>query len=971
LIVVAGRPTGVQIRGFCPLGVVDCGRLDWMRKRKSLSFPLLTFKIMDIKKHFKEHYYEYLNGGASYLGNEPNSVNKVLWSEADLRVLFCRLSPYSICSGSHTHGLFSQILLENTKGVYVDAGYVPEKQDLKKFKKYGIPFWFGVSSKRSASDFDVLAISISVLMEKISLAPMLRGSGISLFKTQRIHEETSPILIAGGASILSCEELYGAFGSEESLVDLVFLGEGDTEIPKIFSTLKELKEEGLTKKEIFKYLRKNRIPGVFEPDEYVHSYEKNKLVKIYPRYEETPEKMKRVTVEPGSLRICTKKPLYYSLSDVSLGKAEIEISRGCPAFCSFCHEGWVAKRYREIPLKKIQTAIDEARVYQAATKINPFSFNFSYYSKIQSLIEYVQKNVGEMEAMSNRVDVLYEYPELSSAIRKIGNRSLTIGVEGISEHLRTRLCKNIPRKVLREVLRNLILDKYTSVKMYMIWTGWETLEDVQEWEEDLEYFISLKKEFKSSCALKYSFMNLLCSPHTPLQFSESRASLYAVTGEKSEANELFERVFSFAKKVKVPARIGRYVSEQAFLQLLSFGGRNLTEPLLSFILEKDWIYYNTTPEEYVEEFGEVLKNYGMSWEEFFNEKPLEYVFPYDYINTGVPKEFLFSRYRESLKEKEVFSCLRISEKIPKCVSCGACSNKEEVRRLILSEREKLDTSKILPKKMSKGMNILRVVLEIQDPLKRVLRSAWIKTYLVRGFLMEYPEISLKAMKNCRAKTEEWGMQDWSMGEFIVDLKSFDNIFEKDFDLQKVSENLGGFEIKSIERGLASIPSIKKLINTVVYAVPVPTSFMPYSSLKEVTSYPSEVKIKKRVKDATRGSFHLEEKVVEDIPFVEVAFTGRANNLLVFEISWEHNPSQVLAALLKKRPHQVKSLPPYAVYKTRKREFSKNSVVCEGCGGVIPESVSPGNLLEYEGLCFKCAFLKNFRILPKNLVRRFL
>jgi len=27
LIVVAGRPTGVQIREVCPLGVVDCGRL--------------------------------------------------------------------------------------------------------------------------------------------------------------------------------------------------------------------------------------------------------------------------------------------------------------------------------------------------------------------------------------------------------------------------------------------------------------------------------------------------------------------------------------------------------------------------------------------------------------------------------------------------------------------------------------------------------------------------------------------------------------------------------------------------------------------------------------------------------------------------------------------------------------------------------------------------------------------------------
>ena len=43
LIVVAGRPTGVQIRGFCPFGVVDCGRLDWMRKRKSLSFILCEY----------------------------------------------------------------------------------------------------------------------------------------------------------------------------------------------------------------------------------------------------------------------------------------------------------------------------------------------------------------------------------------------------------------------------------------------------------------------------------------------------------------------------------------------------------------------------------------------------------------------------------------------------------------------------------------------------------------------------------------------------------------------------------------------------------------------------------------------------------------------------------------------------------------------------------------------------------------
>jgi len=44
-IVADGRPTRVQIRGTCPSGVVDCSRMNWMRKKKSRSLHAMSFPL--------------------------------------------------------------------------------------------------------------------------------------------------------------------------------------------------------------------------------------------------------------------------------------------------------------------------------------------------------------------------------------------------------------------------------------------------------------------------------------------------------------------------------------------------------------------------------------------------------------------------------------------------------------------------------------------------------------------------------------------------------------------------------------------------------------------------------------------------------------------------------------------------------------------------------------------------------------
>ena len=70
---------------------------------------------------------------------------------------------------------------------------------------------------------------------------------------------------------------------------------------------------------------------------------------------------------------------------------------------------------------------------------------------------------------------------------------------------------------------------------------------------------------------------------------------------------------------------------------------------------------------FILEFMEMLKNAGLSLAYFMHEKSLDAVFPWDFIDTGISKEFLKKRWSKAIIAEADPICF------DDCSKCGACT----------------------------------------------------------------------------------------------------------------------------------------------------------------------------------------------------------------------------------------------------------------------------------------------------------
>ena len=105
--------------------------------------------------------------------------------------------------------LLIHALLAQLDGVYPDLAWLPPPRDGEMMTEDGVPWLLGTQTKHGVRAFDCLAVSLSVPQETVNLAAMLLRSGIPTFRDERLDDASSPLVIAGGASVGAAAALYG------------------------------------------------------------------------------------------------------------------------------------------------------------------------------------------------------------------------------------------------------------------------------------------------------------------------------------------------------------------------------------------------------------------------------------------------------------------------------------------------------------------------------------------------------------------------------------------------------------------------------------------------------------------------------------------------------------------------------------------------------------------------------------------
>ncbi|OHC06298.1 MAG: hypothetical protein A3J92_00435, partial [Planctomycetes bacterium RIFOXYC2_FULL_41_27] len=605
------------------------------------------------------------------------------------------------------------------------------------------------------------------------LPKLLHFSGIPLFKNERMMRQEIPIVVLGGASAAVTSILHGpikeqGFGNNYGLVDAVLIGEGEFSIKQFLEVVKKGKSIGLTKAEILNACH-GKVDGFYEPDKYEHRYKavvhnsselqeitkhtspqsppsqggdggvenpftgEEVLVEIVPKEPSVSFPVKSAVVyDLDQARTMESGPVWYE--EESLGTGSVQISNGCPCFCAFCAESWERKPYRERSLSKLLEALRSAKAHQGLDTINFLSFNFNTHAELYPMILSFYEEMANVSLKSQRFDLLSADRFLAEVQQIIGKTTVSCGMEGISERLRRYLHKNLMEEQIYKSCEFLFERGIRELKIFLIGTGLEQAEDFGEFGSFVKRLAALKSMSDSKVRIIFSLTPLYYPPHTPLQY---HACITAIEDNKKLKREI-ERI---CKLNGMEFRESASHEETWLMQLFAMGDRRLTPALIRSSITDGFLYYNTVPKQVIRDWRTYLAELGLSEETYFRAKGKEHVFPWDDVDMGISKKFLWEEYERSVRFTEREYCLGRPSIEAQCLGCGACPTSAQVKKItqhkisqpfLLEELQRIADSK-------RNILTLRVFVGI-EPAMRLVPKRLIGVAIARALMLAMPEI---------------------------------------------------------------------------------------------------------------------------------------------------------------------------------------------------------------------------------------
>jgi len=643
---------------------------------------------------------------------------------APYRVLIVRLSPFRDVDRSIPHlFLFQEVRRALPEG-FVDLAFFPAREDRARFERERVPPLIGVQSLRSGDEFDLLLVSNAYTLELINLPYLLLRAGFPLFASQRGPEW--PIVLLGGSNAMAAQSVIRQDG--DSLVDGIFFGEGEGAVG-----------------DLVRLLQAGEIPRCARNDR--RGENKRELLAEAARQIEgfwaagslSPVR-KAVLCTPRAELLPVAYPL---LNSPEVHTASLQVTYGCPAFCSFCFEGYDRKPYRELPLSDVLAAARQLKRAQGNEDLNVYSFNFNTHQDVLDMILALQGLFERVSFKSQRLDILQHTAGLLEAEVEADKREFTLGIEGISERLRAWLRKSLETEDVYALLRRLLALRVRRVKLFYVLTGYETEEDFEEFRRFLRWLRETRNAQDRRVRVVFSFGLLVRMPFTPLRYDRlmlDEKEWRPVIGQAKSACET--NGFEFRLAFDWPA----YCVAQA----LALGGYWLVEPLVA-LAKKGYCFDTALPQGYWEELRDWMEEAGYWNEGFLGGKGPEYPFALEFVESNVAEEFLYREYHPPVvppgrgeKKGNGGYCLGSDERPGRCLGCGACLDEEHRRALTHHAirppgREYLAQ---LREVMARKRRLPVVYYRVQvDPGLAMVRPEFLNAFVFREILAHYPELT--------------------------------------------------------------------------------------------------------------------------------------------------------------------------------------------------------------------------------------
>jgi radical SAM family uncharacterized protein len=560
-------------------------------------------------------------------------------------------------------------VLNEQDGVLAERTYSVWPDLEAKMREHGVP-QFTVDAHRPVGAFDLLGVSFATELGYTNLLTALDLAAIPLLAADR--DQSHPVVVAGGHAAFNPEPIA-------DFIDAAVLGDGEQAVLTISQIVRGWKRDGRPGGRDGLLLRLARSSsetgtgGVYIPRFYDVEYlQDGRIKRVIPNRPGVPWRVEKHTVMDLDEWPYPRKPLV-PLAETVHERMSVEIFRGCTRGCRFCQAGMITRPVRERSITGIGEMVERGLAATGYEEVGLLSLSSADHSEIadiaKGLADRYEGSQTSLSLPSTRVDAFNI--DLANELSRNGRRSgLTFAPEGGSERIRKVINKMVSEEDLIRTVTAAYSAGWRQVKLYfMCGLPTETDEDVLQIAEMARNVIRAGREATGSRDIRctVSIGGFVPKPHTPFQWvgqlgAEETDVRLAKLRDAIRADRDYGRAIGFRYHDGKPGLVEG---------LLSRGDRRVGKVIRAVYEDggrfDGWSeFFSFDRWAACAERALADEPVDLNWYTVRERDQVE-VLPWDHLDSGLDREWLWEDWQDALREVEVEDC-----RWTPCFDCGVC-----------------------------------------------------------------------------------------------------------------------------------------------------------------------------------------------------------------------------------------------------------------------------------------------------------
>jgi radical SAM family uncharacterized protein len=568
---------------------------------------------------------------ARYVGGEGNIVTKDPAAMAS-RWLLVYPDAYEVGQPNQGVQILYEVLNERPSTM-AERGFAPWPDMEALMRRERIPF-FSLENHLPMRAFDIVGFSLAAEVGYTNLLNCLDLGGVPLHAAARRDDD--PIVIAGGHAAFNPEPLA-------PFLDVVVAGDGEEFALELDELIARLRSQGVGRDETL--ARIGGLRGAYVPRFYESRYtDDGRLVGVFPARTGVARRVEKRTVSDLDAWPYPKRQIV-PLTETVHERYSVEIFRGCTRGCRFCQAGMITRPVRERSRETVKGMVADGVANSGMEEVGLLSLSSADHSDIQGLCG----------------DLADAYVTLAEELARNGRRTgLTFAPEAGSERMRKVINKMVSEADMLRTAETAYANGWRHLKLYfMIGLPTETDEDVLAIAELGLEVLAIGKQYGRKNKVTVSVGGFVPKPHTPFQWCP-----------QDSPDEIERKIGLIKARVASDRDLNlRYHDPLPGVMegLLARGDRRVA-PVVQRAFELG-ARFDGWDEHYDHEVWlRAARDAGVDIAWYCQrERGENEVLPWDHLDSGLEKDWLWQDWTDSLAEAELEDC-----RWTPCYDCGVC-----------------------------------------------------------------------------------------------------------------------------------------------------------------------------------------------------------------------------------------------------------------------------------------------------------